>query len=49
MAEGELLMRTIIAILTIAFAGAEASAQGRRRVFSEIMTGEPYTLECYLP
>ncbi|HYM10238.1 MAG TPA: hypothetical protein VEU62_05885, partial [Bryobacterales bacterium] len=25
------------------------SAQTRRRVFSKIMTGEPYTLECYLP
>ncbi len=24
-------------------------AQGQRRVFSKIMTGEPYTLECYLP
>ena len=24
-------------------------AQGQRRVFSRIMTGEPYTLECYLP
>ncbi|MCC6344837.1 MAG: CehA/McbA family metallohydrolase [Bryobacterales bacterium] len=23
--------------------------QGQRRVFSRIMTGEPYTLECYLP
>ncbi|MCZ2148919.1 MAG: CehA/McbA family metallohydrolase [Bryobacterales bacterium] len=26
-----------------------AWAQGQRRVFSRIMTGEPYTLECYLP
>src|SRR2546430_5346289 len=26
-----------------------AKAQTRRRVFSRIMTGEPYTLECYLP
>src|SRR5580700_6505942 len=24
-------------------------AQTQRRVFSRIMTGEPYTLECYLP
>ncbi|MFN0170212.1 MAG: CehA/McbA family metallohydrolase [Bryobacteraceae bacterium] len=24
-------------------------AQGQRRIFSRIMTGEPYTLECYLP
>src|SRR5947207_9957229 len=23
--------------------------QGQRRVFSRIFTGEPYTLECYLP
>ncbi|MBK9170955.1 MAG: CehA/McbA family metallohydrolase [Bryobacterales bacterium] len=28
---------------------AAAQAQGQRRVFSRIMTGEPYTLECYLP
>src|SRR5882762_11306728 len=26
-----------------------AKAQTQRRVFSRIMTGEPYTLECYLP
>src|SRR5205807_10132351 len=26
-----------------------ANAQTQRRVFSRIMTGEPYTLECYLP
>ncbi|HUQ93973.1 MAG TPA: CehA/McbA family metallohydrolase [Bryobacteraceae bacterium] len=26
-----------------------APAQTQRRVFSRIMTGEPYTLECYLP
>ena len=25
------------------------TAQTQRRVFSRIMTGEPYTLECYLP
>ena len=25
------------------------SAQTRRRVFSRIFTGEPYTIECYLP
>ncbi|MBI1788444.1 MAG: CehA/McbA family metallohydrolase [Acidobacteria bacterium] len=29
--------------------GALAPAQTQRRVFSRIMTGEPYTLECYLP
>src|SRR5204862_6560135 len=23
--------------------------QGQRRVFSKIFTGEPYTIECYLP
>jgi hypothetical protein len=26
-----------------------AQGQSQRRVFSRIMTGEPYTLECYLP
>jgi len=26
-----------------------ADAQGHRRVFSKIMTGQPYILECYLP
>src|SRR5262245_7572395 len=26
-----------------------APSQTQRRVFSRIMTGEPYTLECYLP
>jgi TolB protein len=26
-----------------------APAQTQRRIFSKIMTGEPYTLECYLP
>src|ERR1043165_1427599 len=24
-------------------------SQGQRRVFSKIFTGEPYTIECYLP
>ena len=40
-----------IAVLATVLVGinADASAQGRRRVFSKIMTGEPYTLECYLP
>jgi hypothetical protein len=38
-----------IVIVTVAGAALDVSAQGRRRVFSEIMTGEPYTLECYLP
>jgi len=28
---------------------AVAAAQTRRRVFSRIFTGEPYTIECYLP
>src|SRR5262249_30009545 len=26
-----------------------SQAQTRRRIFSKILTGEPYTLECYLP
>ena len=40
--------RFVVVFVFLAFA-ASVSAQGRRRVFSEIMTGEPYTLECYLP
>src|ERR1700694_4034001 len=30
-------------------AGAAIYGQGQRRVFSRIITGEPYVLECYLP
>jgi hypothetical protein len=37
-----------LAILTLIVSTA-AFPQGQRRVFSKIMTGEPYTLECYLP
>src|SRR5215468_12240485 len=36
----------VVSLLSIA---SLAPAQGQRRVFSRIMTGEPYTLECYLP
>lgn len=37
-----------LAILLL-FASLNAFPQGRRRVFSKIFTGEPYTIECYLP
>src|SRR5262245_6182434 len=36
----------VVSLLSIA---SLAPAQTQRRVFSRIMTGEPYTLECYLP
>jgi Tol biopolymer transport system component len=37
-------------LIALALIAASALfAQGQRRVFSRIMTGEPYTLECYLP
>jgi hypothetical protein len=36
-------------VLPACSAGILANAQTQRRVFSRIMTGEPYTLECYLP
>lgn len=35
--------------VSLALIAAASSAQTQRRVFSRIMTGEPYTLECYLP
>lgn len=38
-------MRVLLLILI----ASVAHAQTQRRVFSRIMTGEPYTLECYLP
>ncbi|MBS1826795.1 MAG: CehA/McbA family metallohydrolase [Acidobacteria bacterium] len=39
-----------MAVLTLLLLIASlAPAQTQRRVFSRIMTGEPYTLECYLP
>ena len=38
----------IAAVLLLLLAWS-APAQTQRRVFSRIMTGEPYTLECYLP
>src|SRR5258708_35348614 len=31
------------------FTVAAARSQAQRRVFPRIMTGDPYTLECYLP
>src|SRR5687768_16002764 len=36
-------------LLLLLLAAIPTFAQGQRRVFSKIMTGEPYTLECYLP
>jgi dipeptidyl aminopeptidase/acylaminoacyl peptidase len=39
-------MRTVSVFLIFCWV---AFAQGQRRIFSRIMTGEPYTLECYLP
>ncbi len=41
-----LLLSVFTAIFLLA---PQAQPQGRRRVFSKIMTGEPYILECYLP
>ena len=38
-----------LVLIALAAAADHADAQGRRRVFSKIMTGEPYILECYLP
>jgi Tol biopolymer transport system component len=35
--------------LALALVAPALFAQGQRRIFSRIMTGEPYTLECYLP
>ena len=43
------LERIAVLATVLVSINADASAQGRRRVFSKIMTGEPYTLECYLP
>jgi TolB protein len=40
------MRRAIAAVLLVT---ATAHGQGQRRIFSRIMTGEPYTLECYLP
>jgi len=42
-------MKRFVFFAALVSVAADTSAQGRRRVFSEIMTGEPYTLECYLP
>jgi TolB protein len=38
----------LVAILSL-FVCSTLYAQGQRRVFSKIFTGEPYTIECYLP
>src|SRR6185503_12655278 len=38
-----------MAVLLLLLLVSLAPAQTQRRVFSRIMTGEPYTLECYLP
>jgi hypothetical protein len=45
---GTSLLTLISVASSVAFVD-HADAQGRRRVFSKIMTGEPYILECYLP
>ena len=42
---GLFLSLAVVALLLV----PQAQPQGRRRVFSKIMTGEPYILECYLP
>jgi len=45
-------MRTLTAVALLALLALLAppcGAQSQRRAFSRIMTGEPYTLECYLP
>ena len=39
----------MIRLILILAAASTLLAQTQRRVFSRIMTGEPYTLECYLP
>lgn len=36
-------------LMALALVAPALFAQGQRRIFSRIMTGEPYTLECYLP
>ena len=38
-----------LVLLALAVSVVQADAQGRRRVFSKIMTGHAYILECYLP
>ena len=43
------LYRALLILLALTVVSNHADAQGRRRVFSKIMTGEPYILECYLP
>jgi len=42
-------MKRILFLAVLCAWVAVLPAQTRRRVFSRIMTGEPYTLECYLP
>ena len=43
-------MRTILqTFVLVALVPAAMFPQGQRRVFSKIFTGEPYTIECYLP
>ena len=40
------MRKTVLCLLSVA---AITTAQTQRRAFSHILTGEPYTLECYLP
>ena len=44
-----LALTAAAAALLAAACAVSVFAQGQRRIFSRIMTGEPYTLECYLP
>ena len=46
---GKLLAAGAVFVLLLLSIASPAPAQTQRRVFSRIMTGEPYTLECYLP
>ncbi len=41
-------MKPLLCLLCVLSASV-ATPQTRRRVFSKIFTGEPYTIECYLP
>ena len=45
----KLASQFILSFIALALLLPSAYPQGRRRVFSAIMTGEPYILECYLP
>src|SRR5215467_8069011 len=42
-------MKPLSLFVTTLLACVPIFGQGQRRVFSKIFTGEPYTIECYLP